>query len=91
MVSRMSTDAAAPRGRWFIRLRLAVATAICILNIAMIVPSLSGGGHKVADTVGILIYVAPLIVIFLGAAYSRIVECLGWIALLFFSIRFFIV
>jgi hypothetical protein len=87
----MSTEAAAAtRGRWFVRVRLTIATLICILNVAIIVPSLSGGSHKVADTMGLLMYIAPLFVIFFGAAYSRFIEFIGWIGLLFFLMRFFI-
>ena len=87
----MNTAAAAPTWkRWFLRLRLSVAVLLCALNVAMIVPNLSGGTQRLADAVSLAICIAPLLVIFWGGAFSGIVEYLGWIGLLFISIRFFL-
>lgn len=76
--------------------RLLAAGFICILILATTIPDLGsialpdhtiGYGWK--DAAAIAIIVAPLILIFIGAACSRVAEYIGWaLLLILFLLRF---
>jgi hypothetical protein len=73
--------------------QLVAATVVCLLILAMIVPSLGSvslSNHKIGygwcDVLAVVIILAPLALIFIGAAFSKIAENVGWS--LFFAILF---
>jgi len=69
--------------------RLVAASLVCLLALAITIPNLGSvslPNHKIGygwkDAVAVVIIIAPLILIFIGAARSRITEGIGW-ALMF--------
>ena len=77
-------------------MRLVVAACINLLILAITIPSLGSvplPGHKIGygwrDAAAVAGMVAPLIVILIGAAWSRVVEYIGWALLLILLIMLF--
>jgi hypothetical protein len=70
--------------RWVITTRIA-SSLFCVLILAIVIPNLGSvtlPNHKIGygwrDALSVGVMIVPLIVIFLGAIYSRMVEYLGW-------------
>ena len=89
-IERMSTQAQpSPTPRWVVAVRLVVASLICLLILAITIPNLGSvplPNHKIGygwrDALSVGFIVAPLILIFIGAACSRVTEYVGWALLL---------
>ena len=65
--------------------RLIGASLVCLLALAITLPNLGSvslPNHKIGygwkDALAVVIIIAPLILIFIGAARSRITERIGW-------------
>ena len=72
----------------FMIVRLIVASFVCLLILAIAVPSLGSvslPNHKIGygwrDALSVATIVAPLVVILIGAACSKITEVVGWVLL----------
>jgi hypothetical protein len=82
--------------RWVITTRLVVASLICLLILAITIPNLGTItlpnykiGYGWRDVMSIGIIVVPLLLIFVGAACSRMTEYVGWaLLLILFILRF---
>ncbi|HEX5219895.1 MAG TPA: hypothetical protein VFZ59_10030 [Verrucomicrobiae bacterium] len=73
-----------PIPRWVIAARI-VATCCCLLVLAIAIPNLGSvtlPNHRIgygwSDALAVAMMIIPLIVIFVGAIYSRVVEYVGW-------------
>jgi hypothetical protein len=69
--------------------RIAVAVGISLLIVVVTIPNLGSvplPDHKIGygwrDALSICGILLPLVVILVGAAYSRVAECIGWTLLL---------
>ena len=89
----MSTETPSiPTPRCIIVSRVVGATLICLLVLAITLPNLGRPDlselppHKIKygwpDALCIAIIVAPLLLVFVGAARSRTAETVGWVLLL---------
>ena len=81
------------RASFFRVAQLVAASAVCLFILATIVPSLGSvslPNHKIGygwrDALAVVIVLAPLVLILVGAAFSKITEIVGWS--LFFAILF---
>ena len=70
---------------WWVMVVRIVASFLCVLLLVMVVPSLGSvtlPNHKIGfgwrDVLTIAVLIAPLIVIYAGACFSRVVEYVGW-------------
>ena len=70
--------------RWVIAGRC-VSSVFCVFVLAIAIPNLGSvtlPNHRIGygwrDALSVAIMIAPLIVIFTGAIYSRVVEYVGW-------------
>jgi len=79
------------RASFFRVAQLVAASAICLFILAVICPSLGSvslPNHKIGygwrDALAGALVLAPLVLILIGAAFSRITEIVGWS--LFFAI-----
>lgn len=72
-----------------VRLRLFLASLLCLLTLAVTIPNL---GHLeegtqtirwgIEDVVSVIIILTPLLLVFVGYDRSRIVEGVGWLSLI---------
>ena len=76
------------RASSFLAARLIAASIVCLLILAIAVPSLGSvslPNHKIGygwrDALSVAIILAPLVVILIGAACSKIAETVGWVLL----------
>jgi hypothetical protein len=74
--------------RWIVAVRLAGASAVCLLVLAVTIPnpgSVSLPHHRIGygrrDVLCVAVILGPLILNLAGAAWSRFAECLGWVLL----------
>ena len=81
------------RASFFRVAQVVAASAVCLFILAVMVPSLGSvslPNHKIGygwrDALAIVIVIAPLVLILIGAAFSRIIEMVGWS--LFFAVLF---
>ena len=72
----------------FLIARLIVASFVCLLILAIAVPSLGSvslPNHKIGwgwrDALSVATIIAPLVVILIGAACSKVTEIVGWVLL----------
>jgi hypothetical protein len=70
--------------RWVITARI-VSACCCLLVLAIAIPNLGSvtlPNHRIGygwrDALSVAVMMIPLIVIFVGAIYSRVVEYVGW-------------
>ena len=71
--------------RWVIAGRY-VASLVCLFVLAVTIPNLGSVytsepqvmGYGWRDALAVAIMISPLIIIFVGAIYSRVVEYVGW-------------
>ncbi len=84
------------RASFFRVAQLVAASAVCWLLLSVICPSLGSvslPNHKIGygwrDALAVVIILAPLVLILIGAAFSRITEIVGWS--LFLTILFLLI
>jgi len=70
--------------RWVIAGRF-VSSLFCLFVLAVVIPNLGSvtlPNHRIGygwrDALSVAIMITPLIVIFIGAIYSRVAEYVGW-------------
>ena len=73
------------RASFFRVAQLVAASAVCLLLLSVICPSLGSVslpnrkiGYGWRDALVVVIVLAPLVLILIGAAFSRITEIVGW-------------
>jgi len=81
-----------PVSRWFVVSRLIAATLVCLIVLGITFPNLgrpdlSGlSPRRIVygwpDALCIAIIIVPLLIVFLGAAFSLVTETVGWVLLL---------
>ena len=94
----MTSEATTKRHHgWNKTLRLGLASLICLLILAITIPNLGridAATHTIKhgwyDGVSIGIITAPLALIFIGAAWSRVTERVGWVLLLILLVLRFV-
>jgi hypothetical protein len=81
------------RASFFRISQLVAASVVCVFILAGLCPSLGSvslPNHKIGygwrNALAVAIVIAPLVLILIGAAFSRITEIVGWS--LFFAILF---
>jgi hypothetical protein len=74
-----------PQASSFLMARLILASFVCLLILAIAIPSLGSVslpnhtiGYGWQDALAVIVIITPLILIFIGAARSQITEQIGW-------------